>query len=229
MSQNNGFLIVATKHKCYLSSAIYLADSLIDYYPDAKITLYAEKDWEEDIPYDLFDNVVLDNFNHHRTKLYALSQTPYDLTAYLDADMVVESEEVSTIFDQITDDVDMMMTNIRGYNSKISQFEGGELKYHCGMFLYRKTPKVIKFMEEWWKLYQKQMTGEWVWDTDLYPEELRPWDQWSFWWLQNQTDLKINVGIFDDDAKWNFVTGYKKEESKTIILRHERLMMHRSE
>lgn len=93
---------------------------------------------------------------------------------------------------------------------------------HCGMFMYRKTPKVIKFMEQWWDLNQKQKTGEWRWDTKLYPEELRKWDQWAYWWLQNKTDYSITREYLPDDARWNFVNGYRQEElnGKPLVVYH---------
>lgn len=225
-NQNNGFLIVATKNKKYLSSAIFLADSVLDYYPEAKITLFTEECWSAEVPDGLFENVVYGEFNNVRTKLYALSQTPYDTTCYLDADMFCQHKDINTVFDQIKPESDIAMTNIRPYNGAFVYFPGGELTLHCGMFLYRRTEKVIRFMKEWWELFQKQQSGEWKWDTKLYPEKLRPWDQWSFWWLQNKTDLALNVQILDDDARWNFVIGYKEDEcEKPIVFRHERLIL----
>ena len=224
--KSKGFLVVATKDRRYLNSAIFLADSIKDHYPEAKITLFTEEAWKEENDMShLFETVVYGDFNHIRTKLYALTQTPYDITCYLDADMYCEHEDISLVFDQIDESADIAMTEIRPYNGAISKFKGGELTLHCGMFLYHKTPKVIEFMEQWWNLYQKQISGEWKWDTDLYPERLRPWDQWSFWWLQNKTDHKLTVQILDDDARWNFVIGYKADECKQpIVLRHERIV-----
>ena len=46
-------------------------------------------------------------------------------------------------------------------------------------------------MKQWWLLYCKQDEGKWNWDTDLYPEYLRKWDMWTYWWLQNKTEHKI--------------------------------------
>lgn len=219
-----GFIIIASLQDAYLKSAIFLADSIKDYYPEANITLFTHEKWQRVIPDGMFDRIHYDVPRSHRAKLWALSRTPYDITCYLDADMVCESEEISTVFDQLTDTADLMITKIRGYNGKISTFPGGELVHHCGMFVYRKTDKVLNFMREWWELYQKQMDGSWQWDTELYPKELRPWDQWSFWWLQNKTEHKLNVEIFEDDARWNFVTGYRSNECVgEIIMKHERL------
>jgi len=80
-------------------------------------------------------------------------------------------------------------------------------------------------MEQWWELWQKQKSGEWQWDTTLYPdEELRPWDQWSYWWLMNKTDHAVDRGYFPQpDSRWNFVHRYKAEEcpkDKIVIYHH---------
>lgn len=210
----------------YLHSAYFLVGSIKDYYPEAKVTLYTEEKWSDEVKSreDMFDEVVYGDFNNRRTKLYALSKTPYDITCYLDVDMYCDHEDISKVFDQLKPGSDIAMTNIRPYNAALVDFPGGKLTLHCGMFVYRKTEKVIRFFKEWWQLYLKQESGEWQWDTDLYPEELRPWDQWSFWWLQNKTDLALNIQILEDDARWNFVAGYRQDECKgPIVIRHERL------
>lgn len=218
---NNGFIIVASVEKKFLISAKYCAETLKEYYPSAKVTLFTESDWVSEDLYDIFDDVIGEAPNHIRAKLWALSKTPYDLTVYLDADCEIMSEDIKNIFEQIDDETDILLTKIRPYHGKIVYFPGGKLTDHCGLFLYRKNEKTIKFMEEWWKLYQKQISGIWNWDTNLYPEELRPWDQWTYWWLQNKTDFKINRKYFNDDARWNFVNGYKKTETeKDIIIYH---------
>ena len=219
--KNNGFIYVASKNKAFLSAAVYSAASLKDYWPEANITLFTHEEWSNSLPDDLFDNVVFGAPDHIRAKLWALDKTPYDLTVYMDADTEVMSEEISAIFDQIPDDKDILITKIRPYNGKIAIFPGGQLTDHCGFFMYRNSEKVLTFMTEWWKLYQKQESGEWQWDIELYPEQLRPWDQWSYWWLQNKTDLAVDVGYFEDDARWNFVNGYLEDETdKEIIIYH---------
>ena len=221
-SPNNGFIYVASVHKQFLQGAIYSAISLKDNYPEAHITLYTIKEWITDDLYDVFDNIVYVGVpNHKRTKLWALSRTPYDNTVYLDADTEIQHEDISLIFDQYKNDADIMITKIRGYGTKISEFPGGSLTDHCGMFLYKKNNKTIRFMKEWYDLYLKQDTFEWTWDTDLYPELLRPWDQWTYWWLQNKTDYKIKREFLDDDVRWNFVRTYKRDETdKPIVVYH---------
>ena len=41
-NQNNGFLIVASVSTAYYKSAIQLAGSILDFYPEAKITLFTQ-------------------------------------------------------------------------------------------------------------------------------------------------------------------------------------------
>lgn len=216
-----GFVIVASLNKKFLMSAKYCCESLKDYWPDAHVTLFTETDWIEDHLYETFDTVVGGAPHNKRAKLWALSQTPYDLTVYLDADMEIMHEDIKTIFDQIDDQTDIMLTKIRPYNAKITKFPGGELTDHCGFFMYRSNNKTLEFMKQWWELFQKQESGKWKWDMNLYPEELRQWDQWAYWWLQNKTEYAIKRKYFDEDARWNFVNGYiKTEVSKPIIIYH---------
>ena len=219
--KNNGFIYVASVNKKFLSGAILSAESLRDHWPEANITLFTHEDWVDAQVESVFDSVITDGCpNHHRAKLWALDKTPYDLTVYLDADTEILSPEISTIFDQMTD-ADILMTKVRKYAGAIVAFPGGNLIDHCGVFMYRSDPHVIEFMKQWWDLYQKQHDGTWQWDTTLYPESLRPWDQWSFWWLMNKTEHKLKRDYFKDDARWNFVNTYRKTETdKDIIVYH---------
>jgi hypothetical protein len=228
MTDNNGFIYIASLDKKYLKSAIYSAESLKENFPEANITLYTHEEWIEgtDLSHT-FDNIVTKDVpKHKRAKLWALDKTPYDLTVYIDADMEIMSEEIQTIFDQMPDDKDILLTKIRPYAGAFVYFtedkDGDQLEDHCGFFMYRKTEKTMAFMAEWWRLYHDQANGTWQWDTSKYPEKLRPWDQWTWWWLQNKTDFKLNQGYFVDDARWNFVNTYKYSElnGKDIIIYH---------
>lgn len=227
-SPNNGFLYVASISKIYLRSAIYSAESLRDYYPEANITIATIKEWITDDLYDTFDNVI-EVSNHLRAKLEALPQTPYDLTLYIDADTEICHPNISTAFDQIDEDTDIVLTKTRDYASAQVYFPGGELRDHCGVFLYRKTPKVITFMEKWFEYYKKQKDhGEagWPYDRNLYPSSLRFWDQFTFWWLQNKTEYAIVRKYFDNDVIWNFVWPYEGKnecDPDDIIIYHRTL------
>lgn len=225
MKPNNGFLYAASKEKKYLNSAIFSAESLREYYPNASITIFTTEEWARTENLSVFNNVITKSVpNHKRTKLYALTKTPYNLTAYIDADIEVKHKDINSIFDQIPQNADILTTKIREYSGNIVKFPGGRLTDHCGMFLYRKNTRTMKFMDRWWQLYQEQHDFKWKWETRLYPENLRSFDQWAYWWIINKENYKIEIDYFKDDARWNFINNYKPAETdKPIIMYHHTL------
>ena len=175
---------------------------------------------------NIFDNIITKNVpNHKRTKLWALSRTPYKLTCYIDCDTFVSHEDVKLIFNQHNHENDITITRARTYAASIkSTFKGGKLEDHCGLFLYNNKKHTLEFMKQWWLLYVDQNSGLWNWNYELYPEYLRPWDMWTYWWLQNKTKYKIKKDYFPDpDARWNFVYCYKKEElnNQPVVITHQ--------
>ena len=159
-----------------------------------------------------------------RSTLWALSRTPYENTLYLDGDTEIMHKDISTVFDLLGDD-DIMLTKIRDYRGAFVYFPGGSLEDHCGVFLYNNKPHTIKFMRSWWDLWLWQECGKWKWPSDLYPyEKLKPWDQWTYWWLMNKCGgIAIKRGYFPDpDARWNYINGYHPKECprKDIVIYH---------
>ena len=224
MSLYNGFLIVASQIEGYVRSANFAAATIKDYYPEAHITLFVTKQLEQFVDRSVFDKVVSENVpSHMRTKLYALSKTPYsNLTVYVDADMECQHEDVKTVWDQIPNDVDIMITKIRPYNGKIAKWANGEMIHHGGFFIYRNNPHTMEFMERWWVDYTEQHARPWPYKE--HPKELQPWDQFTFWKMLNIDKMKVNVQFLEDDARWNFVNGYKlNENKKPIIFYHHTL------
>lgn len=222
--RNNGFVIVATIHKQYLTSAIILAESIRDYLPEAGITLYTTADLVQDVDVSVFTSVVVEGVpDDRRAKLWALSRTPYDNTAYLDADTVVVHDDIRLIFDQLGDR-DMLFTRIRSYNSNPKGFlEDPNYQHHGGVFLYRKTPGTIKFMEEWW--WRWDQTREYSAFEAHYPGiplKMKEWDQFYLFHIINKTQHGLNIDFFEDDARWNFVRGYVRSElnGKPPIIEH---------
>ena len=76
-----GFMLVASFSKPYYDAAVMCADSIKDFYPEAKIAIYTHRDWFQEEHRHLFDHVHLDIPAHVRAKLWALTKTPYDITA----------------------------------------------------------------------------------------------------------------------------------------------------
>ena len=101
---NNGFLYVGSLTKPYYDAAVMSAESIKDYWPEAKIMLFTHEDWVQE-PRDsrIFDKIVTGVPAHCRAKLWALNQTIFDKTCYMDADTYCEHEDIKYIFDDLPD------------------------------------------------------------------------------------------------------------------------------
>lgn len=211
--QNNGYVYVASVNKAYYKAAKKSAKSLLDFYPEAKITLFTHEKWVEGEDYKIFDNVITDDVPVHiRAKLWALSKTPYDITMYLDCDTLIEHEDIADVFSLIDDDTDIIFTRNRPYNAKITKLsDTEEMIYHCGLFVYRNNQQTKDLMDNWYLNYLDQINPEW--DSSPYPRQVKNWDTFTMWSLLNKTNHRVRVGEFPTpDARWNFVWGYKDNE-----------------
>lgn len=209
--QSNGYLLVASVNKAYYDAALRCAESLLDFYPEAKITLFTHEEWVCDYAHELFEYVITDGVpNHIRAKLWALSKSPYDVTLYLDCDTVIQHEDISEVFDFLGEN-DILFTRNRPYNAKITKLsETEEMIYHCGLFLYN-TATTKQLMDSWYEWYLEQRTPSW--DPTPYPEKVRPWDTFTMWNLLTNGKFDVKVGEFPSpDARWNFVNGYYEDE-----------------
>lgn len=221
---SNGFLYAATVHRKYVTAACISAASIKDHFPSANITLYSTADLIDGQDVSMFDNVITDGVpNDRRAKLWALSRTPYTTTAYIDADTLISSSEITSIFDQLGDR-DIIFTKIRKYNSNLQGFiEDPEYIRHGGVFVYNNNPNTIDFMSKWWTLWiESRATGQFELLYPEYPLRMGSWDQFFLFYIIKHTEHGLNLGFFDEDAKWNFVAGYRKEElnGKTPIIEH---------
>tara|TARA_A100001011_G_scaffold382902_2_gene453417 strand:+ start:571 stop:1284 length:714 start_codon:yes stop_codon:yes gene_type:complete len=222
-STDNGYIYVASHRKEYYYAAKESAQSLLDFYPEAKITLFTQEEWVEDEDDEIFDNVITGIPTNVRAKLWALSQTPYDLTLYLDCDTHIQHEDISNVFDFIGDN-DIIFTRNRPYNAKITKLnDQDEMVYHCGIFLYRKKEMVCMLFDQWYENYLKQIEPDW--DPSPYPEAVKPWDTFTMWYLLNKTvyGRSVKIGDFPSpDARWNFVYGHYEEELQgtEIVILH---------
>lgn len=227
--KSKGFVIVASKKINFYRYAVNLAESIIDFYPEAKITLFCEEWMFEERHRELFDNVEWCS-DHYRAKLYGMAKSPYDLTMYLDADMEVEHEDIVNCWEEIKDH-DVVFTELteeRSYTYSEWTFDTPEGKTAfslCGgICLYDMTKPIVReFMDDWWDLTRRMMDHEWF--PDGYAESLRSWDQFSLWWLvekeEKYKDLK--VGIFDDDLRWNYYNALNwaiSRPEKPVVVRH---------
>ena len=231
----NGFLIVASQDPGYVVGANFLAASIKDYYPDSHVTLFVTPNLRDRVDDDVYDSIISENVpSHIRTKLYALSRTPYtEMTCYVDADMECMHEDVQNIWNEMPDDCDILITKIRPYNGKEDKWPGGltipagRMTYHGGFFLYRTNEHTKQFMERWWQDYVKQRAEPWPYDENEIPKSFGQWDQFTFWKLMNEDKLPVNVQVFKDDARWNFVNGYYLSETSNPIVFYHHTLPHR--
>ena len=226
-----GYVIVASRRNFFYVSALNLIESIRDFYPDAKVCLVTEEkflDGREKI----VDKIVLCN-DHKRAKLWGMAKSPWDISFYIDADTEVEHEDIEHVFDELGD-YDLLFTGLpeeRSYCYAELKFPGGQFELCGAVCLYdKRNPLVREFLNDWYDLTVKQYAGTWwptkgdgTWDDYLYPRTLARWDQFSLWWLVNKEpkykDLK--VGVFEDDARWNFFSRYKYQHNKKpVVIRH---------
>ena len=221
--QTKGFVIIASVKKGFYRYGKALAESVKDFWPDANITFFTHEEWVEPEDYTIFDNIITEGIPRHiRAKLWALNKTPYDITCYLDADMMCQHEDIQNVFNELPDDLDIVFTKNRSYNAKLTKLaEGEEMTCHCGFFIYRKNEATMDLMGAWYTEYLKQ----WEPDYDMlhYPEDARKWDTFTMWRLLTYGEKSVKWGyIKEPDARWNFVNGYHYEElqDSEIVMYH---------
>lgn len=228
-----GYIVVASNRKEFYDLGINLIDSIKDFDPEAKVCFVTEKlfcDGRESIA----DHLIFCK-DHIREKLTALSQTPFDITLYIDADCEVQHEDISTVFDML-DGNDLMFTPLteeRASYFKLSKWDYGRLELNGGVFAYdMRNPIVKDFMKDWDEYYRKQKSRTW-WpdmkdgqpDYTKHPQHLESWDQFTLWWLLNHNPKYKNIKLkhFDEEVRWNWYFCYKEEENytnKDIIIFH---------
>jgi len=238
--KTKGYLTVASGCPSFYELAINLIESILDFNPNAKITLVTEERFLDGRA-SVCDNVIFCD-DHYRAKLWGMARTPYDITFYLDADMECVHKDISTVFDNMHNH-DMVFTPINrdnGYAFVIRQFNDLNDDYYSfmhngGCCLYDMTkPIVSKFVNKWQQLYYKQRDNNSWWpkndqgenDYILYPKECSMWDQFTLWWLIHEDpEFKdiIDIGIFNDWLRWNYYSRYEASISKPdqpIVIMH---------
>jgi hypothetical protein len=227
MSQEptKGYIVVASRSKSFYNLAINLVNSIKDLDPEAKVCLVTEKlfcDGKESSA----DHLIYCG-DHVREKLTALTQSPFEITMYIDADCEVQHEDISTAFDML-DGHDLMFTPLleeRSSYFKNSKWENGRLEINGGVFVYDTRKSIVKdFMKDWDHYYRLQSLKIW-WpdmkdgrpDYSNHPQHLQPWDQFTLWWLINKNpkykDIKLK--FFDEEVRWNWYSTFSDKENYT--------------
>jgi len=232
VNPTKGFITVASKRKQFLMGADNLKESILDFYPEAKVTLFTEQRFIEDpecqIYFRDFDQVIVTPSDTNREKMWGMANTPYDLTFYMDADIEIRHEDIKNVFDHLEDGkYDMAYVNLTKEGAThFAEWEWGPNHYddgwegvpdhlaHCGgVALYDTRNSLIKeFMNDWYHLYLKQRIGEWNPSEFDYicKGNFRQWDQLTLWWLiyHSPKYKSLKWKFFEDNYRWNYFTSF---------------------
>ena len=226
MKMNDGFLLVATHIKSYLTAAQMLCESIKDYHPKADVALYTEDRWLEDPANDVFDHVYGGMPNSQRSKLLACSMNDdYDRICYIDADCFCQHYDIQIVHD-LLQDKDIIFTPIREYNAAKIWWEPKEVTHpHGGWYVYQNSEKMKRFMLDWWDNWN-YCNRQWRWK---YKQSVcRGWDQFPLGIMlgvvaEGDPWYKPNVrwGL-TDSTRWNYINGHRFEmegvEDKDIVI-----------
>jgi hypothetical protein len=207
--KTQGILYVATGEK-YIRAAIRSAKTVLKYCPGLSTHLYA--DWQnhgfdfEKSPFPFASTAIIED-PHRRSKIDYLPRTPFDQTLYLDTDTALNSD-IRGMFG-ILERFDVALNHAHRRNT-IDRLAPWRLplpqafpQYNSGVFLYRKTPSVIRFLEDWSHHFkeagflQDQMTlRELLWLSDLRMATLPPeynvrYIKYHYLWSKSEAETKI--------------------------------------
>lgn len=218
-NQNNGFVVAATISQNFVKAAINLRESLFDYWPDAKISLYTEQKFIDQFGSDLdtFDQVVPVG-SSDREKMWAMWQSPYDRTMYIDADCEINHQDITTLFDYLDDGSDMYYVELTDAASKpfvMHRWGKGDLDRltHCGgVCLYNSSKPLVKeFMKDWYDIYHKMMDKKWgPKQLPDVPDKYFQWDQIVLYYLiyRDPKYQSLKWKFFPDNYRWNYYSSF---------------------
>lgn len=225
-NHSKGFLYVASVYVWYYETAVYSANTLKDFYPDAHITLFTHEKFV-DKKADVFDNVITNIPVHHRTKMWGCARTPYDRTVYIDADSFIMHRDIKTIHEHL-DDCDMFFTPVTPYtvsNIKYAYMDRALTQvpnYHGAVYGYHNSPLILDFMQTWYDDYiiQKSTPG-WKYAKDHVPE-WKPFDMFTLWRLTNKKEPEYsrfhNLNIKKLPLRYNTTAAHAPEDKKRPVI-----------
>lgn len=217
-----GFIYVASVDFMFYKMACMSALSLRDCYPDADITLFTHKEFVDDKS-SVFNNIITNIPFHKRAKMWCASNTPYEKTAYLDADTLVVDAEIKDIFDYIENhDLAFQKLNI-GVAGKPSWEYGDKdqtqrFELHGGIYCFNKTSSTLDFFKTWFDEYHKQINF-WGEEHEHLNPDCKKWDMLTLWRLRYEDKFfqykKISLNYLPN--KYNYTPWENIIESPVIM------------
>jgi hypothetical protein len=210
MPPTYGILYIATGRK-YIEAAIQSAKSILRHCPDLPTHLFS--DWQNYDEFDFDENThpftSVDKITnpHRRSKVDYLPKTPYDWTLYLDTDTLINADirEMFRLLERF--DIALNHAHRRNDHTRLGSWRidlpHAFPQHNGGVILYRKTPEVIRFLEEWRDHFhqagfqQDQMTlRELLWLSGLRMAVLPPeynvrYIKYHYLWSRAEASAKI--------------------------------------
>ena len=207
---SQGILYIATGAK-YIRAAVRSALSVRRHCDGLSAHLFA--DWKSYPEFDFdrdpspFTSTAVITDPHRRSKVDYLPRTPFDRTLYLDTDTSINADirEMFRVLERF--DVGVNHAHRRNDPTRLGRWRidlpHAFPQLNGGVLLYRKTPQVIEFLEQWQRyfheagLQQDQMTlRELLWLSDLRLAILPPeynvrYVKYNFMWSRAEARTKI--------------------------------------
>ena len=154
-----GYLYVATRQE-FVEEAKTSVASLRKVDPEAHVTMVVN--WEIDDP--AFDKIIKlentfqDNWQEALAyRINAFKQTPYQKTFFIDTDTYF-CENCTELFQLVTY-FDLLITLApTDLNTPVVDGEKieGAYSYNCGVFVYKKSDRILDFLDKWLSSYQNK-------------------------------------------------------------------------
>lgn len=209
----------------YIKEAEQSAASFKRFIPEAEYVLYTQAN---DYSSDVFDDIRKTCFGfpeglsatRHKNgqmvaKLRALAESGYDVTLYLDSDTYALNENVRALIG-LMDEFDIAVAHApHRINERLGQapkdVPTSFPEFNCGLVLFRNTPQVTRFMQDWSDSYVNHRV-------------IHAHDQGAFRKLIYKTDLRIATL----PPEYNY-RGFDYNEAAVIVHNRESLPLYLQE
>jgi len=195
----------------HVNNTIKSARSAKKHCPDLPVCIFTNAEGSDQIKQKgatkLFEHIFVKEKMHRRSKLDYFNECPFDRTLFLDGDTTIKAD-IREMF-QLLDAFDIALAHAHARNrkktTKIWRIELPDSfpQFNSGVFLFKKTPEVRAFFEDWRKSYHEagirkdQVTlRECLWKSGLRIATLPPeynlrYKKYLFIWRRNEATLKI--------------------------------------
>jgi len=148
--QDKGIIYCATGKELFLNEAYTSISSIKKYHPHLKISIFIDEKNLKKVNKDYFDSIFLIKSPEYGfgDKIYAMKNTPYERTIYLDCDTII-TDDISEIFEMLKK-YDIAASNPPFKNKNYKQ-----TSYQAGIIFYRLNEITSKFLDLWDQSYDR--------------------------------------------------------------------------